>query len=362
MCGCAAAQADAIVAEDIQHSDDARADLVRSFGVQAYCAHPLLARGEVLGTLSFGTRDRPAFAPDELALMKTVADHVAIAVDRDRAERELRRRGAEVAAPTSAAGSRATCTTRSPSRCSRRASRPRRSRWTTNRSPRTRRRPSSRCAAFTRGALAQMRTMLLELRTDPLEAVPIHQLLRNLVDATESRAHVEVTLRVSGEGLVAPALHVAIYRITQEALNNIVRHAVATRARVVLELGEAEGRLTVDDDGCGFALEQAGPDHLGLRSMRERTAEAGAELQLRSAPGEGTTVTTSGRPGAGPDEAAGRTRNDDGAGVSRPVVVCPACPPAPEPCGDAGLLHGQLPGGADGGHVATLSSACAVTL
>ncbi len=291
VCGCAAAQAERIVAEDIQHSDDARADLVRSFGVQAYCAHPLLARGEVLGTLSFGTRDRPAFTPDELALMKTVADHVAIAIDRDRAERELRRRGAEVAARderSRLARDLHDSVTQSLFAASLKAEA-----LTLDDGPVSAQTAETveQVRRLTRGALAQMRTMLLELRTDPLEAVPIQQLLRNLVDATESRARVEVTLRVTGDSLVAPALHVAIYRITQEALNNIVRHAAATHARVVLELGDAEGRLMVDDDGCGFAPEQAGPDHLGLRSMRERAAEAGAELQLSSAPGEGTTVT-----------------------------------------------------------------------
>ena len=90
VCGCAALERRRLVAEDIQHSDDERAELVRSFGIQAYAAHPLMVRDRVLGTLSFGARDRVSFTDDELALMKTVADYVAIAVDRQRGDAALR--------------------------------------------------------------------------------------------------------------------------------------------------------------------------------------------------------------------------------------------------------------------------------
>ena len=79
-----------VVCEDVQHSADPRADLVRRYGVQVHCAHPLTARGRVLGTLSFGARDRARFTTEEMALMATVADYVAIALDRQRTEQALR--------------------------------------------------------------------------------------------------------------------------------------------------------------------------------------------------------------------------------------------------------------------------------
>jgi PAS domain S-box-containing protein len=84
ICGCAARDACRIVAENIPATPDIRTDLVRSFGVKAYACHPLLARGQVIGTLSFGTKSRLTFAEDELALMKTVADQVATAMERIR--------------------------------------------------------------------------------------------------------------------------------------------------------------------------------------------------------------------------------------------------------------------------------------
>jgi PAS domain S-box-containing protein len=91
VCGCAARDACRIVAEDIPNTPDPRTELVKSFGIRAYACHPLVAQGRLLGTLSFGTRSRTAFSDDDLSLMKAVADQVAIAMERKRAEEELRR-------------------------------------------------------------------------------------------------------------------------------------------------------------------------------------------------------------------------------------------------------------------------------
>jgi PAS domain S-box-containing protein len=89
ICGSVARLGERIVAENIQETKDPRADLVRRMGVQAYCCHPLIASGRVIGTLSFGTKKRAHFSKDELSVMKTVADYVAIAIGRYRAEEDL---------------------------------------------------------------------------------------------------------------------------------------------------------------------------------------------------------------------------------------------------------------------------------
>ena len=88
VCGCAALDARRIVAEEIPTTPDPRTDLVASYSIQAYACHPLMSEGRVLGTLSFGTRTRTHFSDDELALMKAVADHVAIAISHKRADEE----------------------------------------------------------------------------------------------------------------------------------------------------------------------------------------------------------------------------------------------------------------------------------
>jgi PAS domain S-box-containing protein len=89
VCGCVARDGERIVAEDIQHSDDPRTVLVKSHGVQAYCCHPLAVQGSTIGTVSFGTRTRPRFAPEEVEAMKSVADLIAMAMNRVAMEEQL---------------------------------------------------------------------------------------------------------------------------------------------------------------------------------------------------------------------------------------------------------------------------------
>lgn len=90
VCGCVARDKCRIVVEDVQANLDPRTEWVRSYGIKAYACHPLLVQDRLFGTLSFGTRKRSRFTPDELSLMQAVADHVAIALYRMEAEQTLR--------------------------------------------------------------------------------------------------------------------------------------------------------------------------------------------------------------------------------------------------------------------------------
>ncbi|MDD5167772.1 MAG: GAF domain-containing protein [Syntrophales bacterium] len=89
VCGCAARDGSRIIAENIPETLDVRTELVKSFGITAYACHPLMDRNHVIGTLSFGTRTQTAFTADDLAMMKLVADQVAIALSRVRAMEAL---------------------------------------------------------------------------------------------------------------------------------------------------------------------------------------------------------------------------------------------------------------------------------
>ncbi len=90
ICGCVFETGQRMLVEDVQHSDDPRVSLIRAYGIQAYACHPLFAQGQSIGTLSFGSRRRTSFRPDELELMRTVTDQVAAAMHRIRAECALR--------------------------------------------------------------------------------------------------------------------------------------------------------------------------------------------------------------------------------------------------------------------------------
>ncbi len=90
VCGCVARDGERIIAEDIQNTSDSRTTLIKSYGIQAYCCHPLKGQGKVIGTLSFGTTNRKSFTNDEIELMQTVTDHVAVAVQRIQSERKIK--------------------------------------------------------------------------------------------------------------------------------------------------------------------------------------------------------------------------------------------------------------------------------
>ncbi len=95
VCGQAARERQCVLIEDIQHSEDKRTELIRRYGIQAYCCQPLLAHGVIIGTLAFGTATRPRFAADEVELMRAIADEVATAMGRLRTLKELEAARAE---------------------------------------------------------------------------------------------------------------------------------------------------------------------------------------------------------------------------------------------------------------------------
>jgi PAS domain S-box-containing protein len=96
VCGCVADEGCRIVVEYVQKGRDKRADMLRPMGVRAYACHPLVAEGEVLGTLAFGTLTRDTFTAEELALMRAVCGHVAVAMNRMRSVADLKRLSEEL--------------------------------------------------------------------------------------------------------------------------------------------------------------------------------------------------------------------------------------------------------------------------
>jgi PAS domain S-box-containing protein len=143
---------------------------------------------------------------------------------------------------------------------------------------------------LTRGALAEMRTLLVELRPNALVDVPLPVLLKQLCDSFIGRARLPVQLNVDGQRTLSPEVQLAFYRITQEALNNIVKHAKATQVIVTLRLDD-HVRLSIVDNGVGFDPASVPADHLGTKIMRERAEAIGATYSLYSEPGEGTQIS-----------------------------------------------------------------------
>ena len=145
--------------------------------------------------------------------------------------------------------------------------------------------------SLTRGALAEMRTLLLELRPATLIEVDLNELLRQLNEAAIGRARIPIPLIVDGAAPIPPDVKVAFYHIAQEALNNVTKHARATSAAVHLQRLPGRVILSVKDNGRGFEIKKVTPEHLGLTIMRERAGDVGATLAIRSALGAGSEVS-----------------------------------------------------------------------
>jgi PAS domain S-box-containing protein len=144
---------------------------------------------------------------------------------------------------------------------------------------------------LTRGALAEMRTLLVELRPNALVEVPLPTLLRQLTEALSGRSRISIQLSAEGERKLPADVQVGLYRLAQEALNNVVKHARASQAVVTLRCSDETVRLTVADNGVGFDPTAVTADHLGLKIMRERAEAIGAKLSIYSEPGEGTQIS-----------------------------------------------------------------------
>ena len=143
---------------------------------------------------------------------------------------------------------------------------------------------------MTRGALAEMRTLLLELRPATLVESELGELLKQLSEAFAGRTRIPAKLNINGHCKLPPNVKIAIFRIAQEALNNTSKHSGATEVTITLDCDENWVKLIVTDNGVGFEQNQLTPDHLGLSIMRERAETIEARFSIQSQSGEGTQV------------------------------------------------------------------------
>ena len=258
----------------------------------ALLAVPLLVRSEAYGVLALAYREERAFTDLDVRLAASFGGQVALAIENARLRDEI---GQAAAATERSRLARDLhdSVTQSLFAASLKAEAVRR-RW----------RPSSSEARdnvedverLARGALAEMRTLLLEMRPDALAESSLATLIEQLAAATEGGSR--VTVHVDLRGSVPPPQDVsaALFRIAQEALQNVNRHSGATEAWVMLDMTGPTLRLSVRDDGHGFDAAAVTPEHLGLAMMRERGEDAHVEVTVESAPGAGTTVTAVWRP------------------------------------------------------------------
>ncbi len=263
--------------------------LLESAGWRSILQIPVNAKGTVFGALMLVTRREPESSPEQLSSLAALGNQIGMAVDnarlyqhaeesaaaaeRNRLARDLHDAVSQTLFSVSLiAEVLPRIYARDPEQGAQRL---------------------EELRQLTRGALAEMRTLLLELRPAALAEANLDDLLKQLGEAVTGRARIPVEVRTEDVGELPADVRIAFYRIAQEALNNVAKHSGAAGAGVSLSGYGPFGsvRLMVQDDGSGFDPEAAGGGQLGLGIMRERAESVGARIVISSAPGGGTRIS-----------------------------------------------------------------------
>lgn len=151
------------------------------------------------------------------------------------------------------------------------------------------------------GAVGEIQELITQLRPPALAEAGLIAALHQLALERRRRDGLEIVLEITGDRQLPTAVEMGLYSITQEALNNVSKHAGTQQATVRLNLGEMGGCMEIQDHGRGFDLQAAlnQRDHLGLAGMRERALEIAWNLTIESYPGSGTRIQVEEHPPRG---------------------------------------------------------------
>jgi signal transduction histidine kinase len=247
---------------------------------------PLESRGDRLGVLVIVGSQGGVFSTAQLALFQSIADQLGVAVENARLF--ARSEQAAVAAERNRLArdlhDAVTQTLFSSSMIADVLPKI----W--ERNPDEGRRRLEELRQLTRGALSEMRTLLVELRPAALADTDLGDLLEHQVNAFIARTRLQVRFERSVSYNPPVEVKEAFYRIAQEAFNNIARHAEAAQVRVRLDGEPGKMDLTIQDDGVGFDAQTLEHEGLGLGIMRERARSIGSRLEVASRPGRGTRL------------------------------------------------------------------------
>jgi len=269
------------------YPDGALKAALQAEGLRMVVSVPLVAKDVVLGTLNLATRAPREIAPEEMALLAAIGQQTGVAVENARLYEQ-----AEIAAAEAERIRLARDLHDAVSQTLFSASLiadvlPRL--WARDPEAGAQRLESLR--RLTRGAMAEMRALLMELRPAALLKVDLADLLHQLAEAVSGKTALEVKAEIGPVPPLPEDVKVALYRIAQEALNNVVKHARARRVVIGLAAEEGAVALRIHDDGRGFDPADVPPGHFGLDNIRERAAGIGADIVIDSAPGHGVQIT-----------------------------------------------------------------------
>jgi nitrate/nitrite-specific signal transduction histidine kinase len=268
-----------------------KADLVE-LGFQQFVYIPLSTKGQELGFFILGKHEVGQLTPEELALLSSIGRQIGVAIENahlyERAEQtgitaERSRLARELHdAVTQTLFSASLVADVTPQI------------W--KQDPEEGLQHLAELRQLTRGALAEMRTLLLEMRPESLQRADLKSLLTQLADAFIGRVRVPVDLQIHGECALTQDVKLVFYRVAQEALNNVAKYAGARQVALHLDCQPSHLHMCIQDDGLGFDASAIPPGHLGVAIMRERANSIGASLTIESRPGQGTSIELAWRP------------------------------------------------------------------
>jgi PAS domain S-box-containing protein len=143
---------------------------------------------------------------------------------------------------------------------------------------------------LTRGALAEMRTMLMELRPNSIVNTDLTNLFQQLIEGLSGRTTASIQFSNKGSGLLPPEVQTAFFRIAQESFNNIVKHSKAQNVEIIYLKEKDNVKLSITDNGCGFYPKKISSQQMGVKIMRERAESVGAIFSLTTKTKVGTTI------------------------------------------------------------------------
>jgi PAS domain S-box-containing protein len=254
--------------------------------VHSWLGVPLIARDRVIGILRLDHAQAHYYSEDRVRLVMAFADHAAVAIENARfyeqsqflaASQERQRLARELHDSVSQAlygialGSRT-------------------ARQLLDHDPIKAAESLEYCISLADAGLAEMRALIFELRPESLELEGIVAALVKQAAALRARYSIQVEESYCAEPQVPLAIKETIFRVAQEGLHNIIKHAHATQVNLQFDRSGDMLVLEIKDNGRGFEVSRSYPGHLGLKSMQERVEQVKGSFEIQSSPGQGTTI------------------------------------------------------------------------
>lgn len=283
-----AANVNAILCTRLENLKDGTAGLRYHASIPLY-AHDSHDNLLELGILNVASTDWREISDDDLRVLHTVADLMSIAIQRTRHYQKSkdigaineRNRIAREIHDTIAQGMAATILQLETADAL----------LENNSDPEKIKATIQRALAMTRANLEEARRSVMDLRAAPLEGNTLPEALRQLLDDPDIYASLETQCDIMGSSPpLSTRISTGLYRIAQEAINNVKQHANAENLRVELRLTADRAQLVIEDDGDGFRTSHIPNGHYGLVGMKERAKLLGGKINISSTPTIGTII------------------------------------------------------------------------